>query len=195
MEHSPLVVKFLAAGGIVMLAAMLTIGNWITNRIEQSVVDNTASAAALYVESFISPLSQELAASDRLSEQAGHALQEIFANTTIGDRIVSFKIWKPDGLVVYASDPAIIGQRFEPSDDLQQAWQGAVSGTFEGLNDAESAGEAALGLPLLEVYSPVREAWSGEVIAVAEFYEVANGLEADLGDARRTACCLLLRSS
>ena len=29
-------------------------------------------------------------------------------------------------------------------------------------------------MPLLEVYSPIREVWSGEVVAVAEFYEVGD---------------------
>lgn len=190
-HSAPLVVKFVMTGGLVMLVAMLVIGTWITGRIQQSVVDSTATAAALYIESFISPLSQELAANDRLSEPAELALTQSFANTPIGDRIVSFKIWKPGGLVVYASDPAIVGQRFAPSEELMRAWQGRVNGTFEGLDDPESAGEAALDLPLLEVYSPIREVWSGEVIAVAEFYEVATELEADLADARRTSWLLV----
>ena len=60
-----------------------------------------------------------------------------------------------------------------------------------GLEDPEGAGEATLDLPLLEVYSPVREVWSGEVIAVAVFYEVANELEEDLADARRTSWLLV----
>ena len=188
---APLVVKFVTTGGTVMLVAMLVIGTWITGRIQQSVVDSTASAAALYVESFISPLSQELAGADRLSEPAELALAETFTNTPIGDRIVSFKIWKPGGLVVYASDPAIVGQHFEPSEELMRALEGEVSGTFEDLEDPESAGEATLDLPLLEVYSPVREVWSGDVIAVAEFYEVANELEEDLADARRTSWLLV----
>jgi signal transduction histidine kinase len=188
---APLVAKFAATGGTVMLIAMLVIGSWTTGRIQQSVVDSTASSAALYVESFISPLSQELAAANRLSEPAERALTETFASTPIGDRIVSFKIWKPGGLVVYASDPDIIGQRFEPSEELRRAWGGEVSGTYEDLDDPESAGEAELDLPLLEVYSPIREVWSGDVIAVAEFYEVATDLEADLADARRTSWLLV----
>ncbi len=61
------------------------------------MVANTASAGALYLESFVSPLSQELAANDRLSEPAVRALEEVFASTGIGKRIVSFKIWKPAG--------------------------------------------------------------------------------------------------
>ncbi len=187
----PLVLRFLAAGGMVMLAAMLLIGVWITARIEQSVVDNTASAAALYLESFVSPLSQELASSDTLSDPAMRALREVFSSTGMGERIVSFKIWKPGGLVVHASDPAIIGNRFPPSEELQAAWRGQVSGSFSDLDDAESAAEAVLGLPLLEVYSPIHEVWSGEIIAVAEFYEVATELEQDLADARRTSWLLV----
>lgn len=179
-----LVFQFVTAGGAVMLAAMLVMGSWITARIQQSVVDNTANAAALYLGSFISPVSQELAANDSLTEMAQRALQESFAFTGIGERIVSFKIWKTGGLVVYASDPALIGQRFQPTPELRAAWQGVVSGSFQDLDDPESATEAALDLPLLEVYAPLREVWSGEVIAVAEFYEVAAELERDLADAR-----------
>jgi hypothetical protein len=37
---------------------------------------------------------------------------------------------------------------------------------------------------LLEIYSPIRANRSGEIIAVAEFYEVAVGLEQDLFEAR-----------
>ncbi len=191
VRAAPLVPQFLVAGGAVMLAAMLIIATWITQRIEQSVVDNTAAATALYVESFVSPLSQELAASDTLSDPALRALEEVFANASLAERIVSFKIWKPGGRVVYATDPDIVGRTFPPSDDLKRAWSGQVSASIEGLDDPESAGEAALGMPLLEVYSPIREVWSGDVIAVAEFYEVAAALTDDLADARRKSWLLV----
>ena len=85
--------------------------------------------------------------------------------------------------MIYATDAAIIGQRFEVPDELRRAWGGAVVGTLEALGDDESAREAALGIPLLEVYSPIREVWSGEVIAVAEFYEEATALRRDLVEA------------
>jgi signal transduction histidine kinase len=55
---------------------------------------------------------------------------------------------------------------------------------FDELDDEEDAGERAIGLPLLEIYSPIRASRSGEIIAVAEFYEVASGLEQDLFEAR-----------
>ena len=167
-----------------MLAAMLAVGSWITMRIERSVIQNTATATALYMESFISPLSQELAREDALSEPARLALREMLTETALGERIASYKIWKRGGLVVHASDPAIIGRTLPPTEGLRRAWQGEIAAEFEGLTDAENAPEAALGLPLLEIYSPVRRAWSGEVIAVAEFYAIEDALASDLAAAR-----------
>lgn len=176
--------QFAIVGGAVMFFTMILVGQFITTRIEQAVVQNSASSAALYMESFISPLSQELAISDSLSEPARRALIEIFEETAIGERIVSYKIWKKGGLIVDASDPEIIGKTFEPSANLKAAWEGVVSAAVEELEDEESAAESSLGIPLLEVYSPIRQVWSGEIIAVAEFYEVADELKQELADAR-----------
>lgn len=181
----PLTRRFGATGAIVMLVAMVTVGVWTSRTIERSVIDNTAAATALYMESVIAPLSQELASQDFLSEPAMRALDEVMQSTPLGKRIVSMKIWKQDGTIVYASDPAMIGRTLPPDDPLRTARQGIVAVRFEDLNDEENAPEAALGLPLLEIYSPVREAWSGRIIAVAEFYAVETTLSNDLAAARR----------
>ena len=179
--------QFLLAGAVVMIAAMVMVGNWVAQRIEDAVVQNSAASAALFMESFISPLGQELAETDTLSPPARQALSEIFAGTSLGERVVSYKIWQEDGRIVHASDPALVGQVFIPSDELRQAWSGQVAAAFEDLNDLEDEAEAALGIPLLEVYSPLRQAWTGDVIAVAEFYEAAEKLDADIKSARRNS--------
>jgi signal transduction histidine kinase len=176
--------KFLFAGGIVMLIAMLFVGNWVSKRIEDAVVNSSASTVALYMDSFIAPISQELKENEHLSDVAQRALSEIFNGTAVGDRVVSVKIWKKGGLIVYASDEDIVGQRFSPSEKLKNAWTGNISAAFEDLGDEESKYEASLGVPLLEVYSPITEPWTGEIIAVAEFYERADVLEKDLRHAR-----------
>ncbi|SFH51651.1 Signal transduction histidine kinase [Palleronia marisminoris] len=182
-----LAAQFAIAGGIVLFASALLIGAWLTARIEESVVRNTANGTALYMESFITPISQQLATQDELSPGARRALEEIFTNTPLGERVVSYKIWKPGGLVIEASNPEIVGRRFEPTENLQAAWEGEVRADFEELGDLEDREEQALGAPLLEIYSPIRELWSGEIIAVGEFYEVNYELKADLEAARRQA--------
>ena len=179
--------QFLFAGAAVMIFASLLVGNWVSRRIEAAVVQNSANSAALFMESFISPLGQELAETDTLSPPARQALAEIFQGTALGERVVSYKLWLPGGRIVHASDPALTGQVFEPSDNLRAAWAGQIASSFEDLNDLEDEAEAALGIPLLEVYSPIRAVWTGEIIAVAEFYERADGLAAELRNARLTS--------
>jgi len=190
--RSALAGQFLLAGGVVMSAAAFVVGYWVSNRIEQGVVQNSAISAALYLESFISPLGQELSAAEGLSEPARAALREIFFGTALGERVQAYKIWKPGGLIVDASNPALIGKTFEPSSDQLAAWNGVVSASFEELNDVEDSGEAALGIPLLEVYSPVRAVWTGEIVAVAEFYEKADGLAQELTNARRNSWLIVV---
>jgi signal transduction histidine kinase len=182
-----LATRFALAGGVVLVAAAIAVGSFVTSRIEDSVVRNTAIATALYMESFVSPVSQQLETDDHLSLNARRALEEVFTNTPLGERIVSYKLWKQGGLIVEASDQALVDQVFEPNDALRRAWEGEVSATFQDLGDAEDATESRLDLPLLEIYSPIRQVWSGEVIAVAEFYEINEQLRDDLTAARRSA--------
>lgn len=180
-----LATQFALAGGVVMLLAMLIVGQWVAARIEESVVRNWANATALYMESFISPLSQSLAAEDTLSPLAHQALDEVFNGTTLGERVVSYKIWKQDGLVVDASDHAVVGKHFPVGPDLARAWNGEVAAEMAAPGEAENALETAMGGALLEIYSPVREVWSGRVIGVVEFYERADTLMQDISDARQ----------
>lgn len=179
--------QFLLAGAVVMICAMLVVGVWVSSRIEQGVVQSSATAAADYVETFVAPLGEDFAEDPPLSEPARRALEEVFASASVADRIVAYKIWRPGGLVLMASDPAIVGQHFEEAEDLKLAWAGKVAASFEDFEDAEDDREAALGIPLLEVYSPLHAYFTGEVIAVVEFYQNGTELAAELADARRNS--------
>ncbi|WP_299506803.1 histidine kinase [Cypionkella sp.] len=176
--------QFALAGGVVMLVSAGFGGYFVANRIEEVVVRNTANATALYMESFIAPLTQDLAQRSDLSEESRLKIGELLADTALGKRVVSFKIWRPGGLLVDASNLAVVGQRFPPTENLKKAWGGEVRADFNDTQDEEDAAEHALGIPLLEIYSPIREIKSGKVIAVAEFYEVATQLKQDLAWAR-----------
>ena len=182
-----LATRFAVASGVVLVLATLAIGAVLTARLEDAVTRNSANATALYIDSVIAPISQQLSASPELSPGARRALEEIFANTPLGERVVSFKFWSGDGTVIWAENDAIIGRNFGLTDDLREAWEGQVVASFDELDEEENSAEAALGVPLLESYSPIREVWSGRVIAVAEFYEVAPELARDLRAAQAGA--------
>ncbi|GBF27686.1 signal transduction histidine-protein kinase/phosphatase DegS [bacterium MnTg02] len=172
--------QFAIAASAVLIVSMATLGTWVAGKIEEDVTQNTASATALYVSSFIAPMLQDLAHQKELSPKSQAALDGLFASTELGKRVLSYKIWKEDGLVVYASNKPLIGKRFKPSENLKRSWQGVVSSEFDNLSDAESELEQATRIPLLEVYVPVREKNTERIIAVAEFYTVANTLRSDL---------------
>jgi signal transduction histidine kinase len=176
--------QFALAGGVVMALATAAVGYFVSSRIEAVVVSNTANATALYMESFVAPLTQDLARSEALSPESRGQIGRLLAGTALGKRVVSFKIWRPGGLLVDASNTALVGQSFPPTENLKLAWAGEVRADFEDTGDPEDSNEDALGVPLLEIYSPIREIETGRVIAVAEFYEVATQLESDLTRAR-----------
>ncbi|MEO6299944.1 MAG: histidine kinase [Paracoccaceae bacterium] len=179
--------QFALLGGLVMLVATAVVGFWVSGRIEDVVVRNTANATALYMESFIAPLSQDLATEDHLSPENLNALERLLDETPLGQRVMSFKIWVKGAKVIASSDPAIVGKTFVPTEHLRGAWAGQVQADFNDLGDKENEAEQELNLPLLEIYAPIRERSSGNIIAVAEFYEIGTQLKADLVKARLTS--------
>lgn len=179
-SRATLATRFAVAGGIVMILASLAIGGAVTRRIEASVLRNTAIATELYMESFVAPISKDLAGGGPLSPDVGRALEEVFQNTPPGRRVVSYKMRAPDGTVLIASDAGIVGLSFPVGSQLKAALGGTVAASHDDAGEGEDAAEAALGVPLLEIYSPIREAWSGRIVAAAAFHEANPRLAADL---------------
>ncbi len=176
--------QYLIASCVVLVAGMVTIGTWVSSKIEEGVIENTATATALYMDSFVAPWLQELAAESRLSERSQSALSGLLRDTELGKRVVSFKVWKEGGLIAFSSRPEIIGKTFPQTENLKSAWNGSVAADLDELSDEEDALERAVKIPLLEIYSPIRESNTGRIIAVAEFYEHAHHLEQDLRNAQ-----------
>ena len=191
LEGPTLLQSFALTGGAVMVVAMLVIGTWVTSTIQARVVENTAAATALFMDSFIAPLAQELDQADTLSIGPTRAIEELLSGSELGRRVLSVKIWKPGGLVAYAANPELIGRRFAETEGLREAFAGRLRAELDDLGEAESSAERQSGIPLLEVYSPIRQAWSGRVIAVAEFYENATELDEALAGVLRESWAIV----
>jgi len=176
--------QFALAGGAVALVAMLLIGAWVSQRVRDDSIASAATSTARFMDSFIAPLAQELQSQETFSIGPIRALDEVLAGPQLRDRVISVKIWKPDGRIAYARDVEMIGQTFSPSPELKAALAGGVVAELDQLDEPESAGEAQSDVPLLEIYSPIRAEWTGEVIGVAEFYENATDLVSQLQRAR-----------
>lgn len=184
VAKQPLHLRFAVVGGMVSILGMIALGAFVSHRIEAGVVRNSAISTAVYMESFIAPLSQELASRDELSEQSRARLGAMLGQPGVEDLVLSVKIWKEGGFVAYASDPRLIGETLPVTDHLRHALAGELIASFDDLDEAESTSERLIGLPLLEVYNPIHSIVTGEVIAVAEFYQNASELQHDLNVAR-----------
>ena len=176
--------QFFIAGGAVALVAIALVGAFVTNLIEATVTRNSAAATALYVDSIIAPILPDLKTALALDETVERALDETLSQGALGQRLISFRLWRKDGTVLYSNDKTLMGKRFEPNGDLQRAFSGEIVAHFDHADDEESVTEKATGKRLLEIYNPVLQPWSGEIVAVLEFYEVANEFENDIRKAR-----------
>lgn len=183
--------QFIILTGTIFITGMTVTGAWMASRIEVGVTQNTAASTALYFESVVAPLVQTLAKEKDISADKKQLLSRLISDTALGRRVVSFKIWGPGGLVLYATDADLIGKHFPPTSKLQQAWRGQVAASFDDLGDEENERERSGGQPLLEIYAPLRAQNSDRIIAVAEFYERAEQLKTDIFDAKREAWLII----
>ncbi|MGV2101100.1 sensor histidine kinase [Rhizobium sp. 21-4511-3d] len=176
--------QFFITGGVVSIMAMLLIGILLTRLIEDAVIHNSGAATALYVDSVVAPLLPDMQTETLLDEGSAQALNETLSQGALGKRLVSFKLWRSDGTILYSNEQELIGRKFPVSDKLRQAFSGALVARYEVASDPESEKERQLGKPLMEIYNPVLQPWSGQPVAVVEFYETAEGLADSIARAR-----------
>lgn len=179
-----LATQFLVTGGAVAILTMVVIGALLTYIIEDAVIRNAGATTALYVDSVIAPLLPDMQTEKMLDEGSAQALDEALTQGALGKRLVSFKLWRGDGTVLYSNEKSVIGTKFAVNDKLRQAFAGSLTARYEVASDPESAEERMLGKPLMEIYNPVLQPWSGQPVAVLEFYETAEGLGDSLARAR-----------
>lgn len=176
--------QFMAASLIVLAFCMSGVGWWVSQQIETRVIHETADASALYMNSVVAPLVQELAEKDYLHPESIANLDRLLHQTPLGRRVVSIKIWKPDGRIVYSSNSALIGETFPVTPILARASQGRVAFGISNLDGPQHAKEREGHERLLEIYIPVHRRNDPEIIAVAEFYQPVDELGAQLTSAQ-----------
>ncbi len=106
--------QFAVVGGLVLLAGALAVGLWVARQIERGVVLNSANATALYVDSFISPLTRELETNDELSIGPIRALDEALRESPLGRRLVSVRSGVKTGRLSTATTMSSLGAGLSP---------------------------------------------------------------------------------
>lgn len=110
----------------ILLGGMVIIGSLIGQQVEESVVHRMGGVTGMYVDSMIAPHVQSLITSSTLPPTNRKALDELLNKTSLGQRIVAFKIWRPDGTILYSADASMIGKQFPIEEGLSEALAGNV---------------------------------------------------------------------
>jgi hypothetical protein len=69
--------------------------------------------------------------SDDLNDSVKRALDETLGQGALGQRLMSFRLWRPDGTILYSNNKALIGQTFPIGDGLRTALSGTMVAEFD----------------------------------------------------------------
>lgn len=177
-----LVQRYSLAAFVIMLLAMLILAGWVGQEIKANVIQRVAGDSALFVENFVAIPLQEMSRQDFLSEASVQKIEPLLSESSLGSDIVAFKIWSPNGKVVYGDRQ---GEILPISDDLEEALGGKVYSHITNLEDEENENLKRNYGQLLEIYIPIRLERSSRVIAVVEFYQTVDTLQQTVAAAQR----------
>ena len=183
--------QFLLVSFPILLTGTLVIGWWIGLQVEDSVVHRIGGVTALYVDSFVAPHVQTLSQADNLTPGDSTALNKVLSSTELGEKIVSLKIWRKDGYVLFSSDPTVTGRTFPIDEGLAEAFKGNI---FSEISERTLAQRTQHGQPmarLIETYTPIHVDREGKVIAAAEFYGRTDDVDREAGSAQRRSWLLV----
>lgn len=157
----------------------LVMATWATLKLESSAKRHAGSGAARNVADFVEPAIRKLGLVSSLSLEEAPALREATRALASRRDIVAIKVWGMDGTLLHATNGQATGRHYGENSSLALAASGGISVEFDMLDAEESRLERAIGVPMLEIYAPLRNA-AGQVIGVIEFYEDAKELADDL---------------
>jgi signal transduction histidine kinase len=184
VQRLSLAQRFLLATLLVLVVSMVGLGWWVGKQIEIGVINRTSGDTALYVDSFIDPPLQILSQGSVLPPANIETLNQLVKATPLGQHVVAFKIWDTHGRIVYSTNPALIGKVYPLKPELVESINGSVTSDISDLKDVENLFERGRWKRLLETYSPVTEEGTNQVIAVAEFYQTVEPLDAEIQKAQ-----------
>jgi len=184
LSQLTLVQRFAIVSFFVLIVGAFIIGRFVADEIESDVTARNGAITALYVDSFVSPRAQGLI-DGSIAEAAQAELDSLLTNTEFGEDILSFKVWTPEGQIVYASNSELIGQQFDLHGGLQAALAGDVDSHVSDLSEDEHANERTLRTSLIETYAPIRQAETGTIIGAMEFYQDPEALQSEVASSQR----------
>jgi signal transduction histidine kinase len=151
--HPRRVLAQLLLGVVAAMVLVGVLGSLAASKLaEREAVNDAASMAGVLAEAVVQPaMTDALMAGDpRAAADFGATIER----SLDAQDVVRVKLWRPDGYVLYADEPQLVGRTFALDDDQLEALEGprtvAEISTLEA-----SENEFEVGEKLVEVYRPV----------------------------------------
>jgi signal transduction histidine kinase len=171
--------QFLAMAFVPISCNTVVLGIWMSYQVSMKFINGNAAATALYIDSFIDPLLEELKHGNELTPASIAALDRLAATPPFSERVTWIKLWNSQGKILYSSDPGIQGQVFPLTSSLARAFTGEIVPKYNILEHNDNTVSTA-NAALLQLYVPIWLEGNNRVVAVAELFQIADKLSKDL---------------
>jgi signal transduction histidine kinase len=170
--------QFAFASSVVLALSVIAVGGWVGARVADGVLRGTSGAAALYLTNFVEPHIQSIDRDGLPTPEDARGLDAVSELLKSKRHVVSIKIWRPDGTIVYSTQKNLVGKQF-PTTDILPSLDGNIHAAMANFDDHDSEFERSLSIPLYEIFLPLYKSETEKIIAVAEIYEDARALLQD----------------
>jgi putative nucleotidyltransferase with HDIG domain len=176
---------FLLASAVILISGGLLLGSVLTAALRGQAVDDKQASMTQYVDGVLRP---ELVRGDKV-HISPHLPRQIKEQLRRQPDIVSVKVWRPDGVLVWTNRaPQRIGRRFSIEGELGETiGDNKAHASIGRLDEEENAAEqeALPGKRAFEVYAPVQSNDGKRAIGAYEIYANPKHLEAFIASRRR----------
>ena len=161
---------FLLASALILVSGAILLGSMLTAALRGQALDDTRSSLTEYVDGVLRP---KLVRDDRV-HVAPHLSSQINEQLRRQPDIVSVKVWRPDGTLVWTNRATDrIGRTFSLAGELGDTiGDNRAHASISKLDDAENAAEqqAVANRRVFEVYAPVESNDGTHAIGAYEIY-------------------------
>ena len=180
------VVQFAVVSFVIMTAIGVAIGAVLSDKIRDGAIsdlsDEAIGASKGRLLAALTPDDLDVPMIGERYEKFDRFVQQ----SIVSLRTARVKLWAKDGTIIYANDPAAVGERFPDKENLLRAIRGETPIEIEVPKDADHERERYFGT-LMEVYTPIVFPGAREPRGVLEIYQYYAPTAERISELRRSA--------
>ncbi|MFX0547298.1 sensor histidine kinase [Roseovarius sp. S1116L3] len=176
MRPSPLAAAFTC----LVILVMLGLGLFIISKYRSLQLQSHGKVGSVYIDNLLAPYALSL---QNGTPPRAPGMEHVFRNLTEDNSLLLLRIWRLDGTLVFSTFPTD-GAEQHNGDDLDIS----LDGHFIAKLETEGAADPTfpMSYPYFEVYAPIHDPETGEMVAVGEIYQDATEILHDRAFVERT---------